>query len=106
LRALLEDIPAGVDVVVVQRASTADQLIHADELSPLVADRAGRLASLVGPRTDHPLHDPRYLRRVVPDLAERDVYVCGPGPFSTGVIDAARALGVAPSAIHHESFEL
>ncbi|HVX20626.1 MAG TPA: ferredoxin reductase family protein [Acidimicrobiales bacterium] len=106
LRALLEDLPPGVDVVVVQRASAPDGLIHHRELQELVAARRGRMVALVGPRRDHRLDSPRRLRAVVPDLASRDLYVCGPGPFSAGVASAARRLGVPPAAVHCESFEL
>ena len=47
-----------------------------------------------------------HLRRLVPDLAERDVYVCGP-PGMTAVIerDVCRC-GVPRSQIHSERFAL
>lgn len=106
LRALLDDIPAGVDVVVVQRASRPEDRIHRDELADMLSNRGGRLVDLVGSRRRHRLDDPRYLHHVVPDLATRDLYVCGPDPFSAGVVDAARRLGVPPESIHCESFEL
>jgi len=105
VRALLEDLPLGVDVVVVQRASSDADLLHHDELAALVAGRQGRLVALVGSRRAHRLDSPRYLRHVIPDVASRDVYVCGPDPFSAGVAAAAQALGATPDAIHRESFE-
>jgi predicted ferric reductase len=105
LRALLEDMAPGTDVVVLQRASSEDGLIHGSELEGMVADRKGRLVKLVGPRHRHRLDDPRYLHRLVPDLATRDLYVCGPERFSAGVVAAAGQLGVAPEAVHCESFE-
>ncbi|HWE57058.1 MAG TPA: ferredoxin reductase family protein [Acidimicrobiales bacterium] len=105
LRALLEDIPPGVDVTVVQRASTAGDMILQPELASMVQARNGRHVELVGSRRQHRMDDPRYLHRVIPDLATRDLYVCGPDRFSAGVIAAARRLGVAPESIHCESFE-
>jgi ferredoxin-NADP reductase len=105
LRALLEDLPDGVDVIVVQRASTVAGLIHHDELAAMVAARHGRLVDLVGPREHHRLDDPHYLHHLIPDVAARDLYVCGPGPFSAGVCTAARHLGVAPESIRRESFD-
>ncbi len=104
LRALLDDLPGDVDVVVVQRASNEEHLIHRRELEHMVGDRRGRLLHVVGSRSTNRLDDPRCLERVVPDLATRDLYVCGPDEFSAGVAAAARAIGVAPSAIHRESF--
>ena len=105
IRALLEDTPSEVDVVVVQRASSSDALVHHDELASMVKARRGRFVPLSGSRHQHRLDDPRYLHRVVPDLATRDLYVCGPDPFSEGVARAASALGVPAEAIHRESFE-
>ena len=105
VRALLEDLPDGVDAVVVQRASTDEELIHNDEITSLVKQRGARLVELVGPRAAHRLNDPRRLRRIIPDLASRDVFVCGPDAFSAGVVAAAQRLGVPAEAIHRESFE-
>ena len=48
VRALLEDLPAGVDVVVVVRASTPADLVHRDEVAALVRQRRGRLQEIVG----------------------------------------------------------
>jgi ferredoxin-NADP reductase len=105
LRALLEDLPRGVDVVAVQRAATGADLIHDEELRRLTQARGGRFLELVGSRREHPLQDHRHLRRLIPDLRQRDVYVCGPQGFSAGVVAAARRFGVPDAAIHHESFE-
>jgi predicted ferric reductase len=105
LRALLEDLPEHVDVVLVQRASTQEDLIHHDEMKQMVEARDGRIVKLVGPRSAHRLDDPRRLRRLIPDVSARDLYVCGPARFSAEVIRAAEALGVHPEAIHCELFE-
>jgi len=57
----------------------------------------------MGPRSQAPLNAPA-LSRLVPDIAERDVYVCGPGGFMRSFIDAAGSLGVPANHIHHEDF--
>lgn len=103
LRALLEDLPASVDVVVVVRASTVEDIVHRDEMADLVRHRGGRFHEMVGPR-----HEVRIgtsaLHRMVPDLAQRDVYVCGPGEFNDLVVSAASNLGVPRASIHEEKF--
>lgn len=105
LVALLEDMSPEVDVVVAHRASSEGDLVHRKELAQLVKARGGRLFEMAGRRRAYPLHDPRYLAQVIPDLAERDLFVCGPDGFSAGVVGAARTLGLEESAIHFESFE-
>ncbi len=103
LRAMLDDLPAHVDVAVIVRASTPDDLVHRDEVATLVERRGGQAYALVGPRRTARL-DARSLGRLLPDLARRDVYVCGPAGFSESVVSAALALGVPRDHIHHEAF--
>ena len=103
LRAMLEDLPNQTDVVVVLRASTVDDLIHRREMAELVYQRGGRLCEVVGPR--HRVRfDAHALSRIVPDIAVRDVYVCGPGGFSSEVARIARRLRVSSEQIHIEAF--
>jgi len=103
LRALLEDLPPGTDVVVVVRASTAGDLVHRAEIAELVKHHRGRLYEVLGPR--HKVRfNARTLRYVIPDIAQRDIYVCGPEPFSAAIVAAAEQLGAAPEQIHQESF--
>ena len=103
LRALLEDLPAGTDVVVIVRASSARDLIHRDEMAALASQRGGRLHEIVGSRR-RVRFGAHALQQLVPDLAVRDVYVCGPDRFSAEVIRAAWQLGAAEEQIHREAF--
>jgi ferredoxin-NADP reductase len=103
LRALLEDLPPHVDVEVVLRASTTEELVLEHEVAQLVERRGGRLHRLVGPRSAVRL-DRASLRHLVPDVAERDVYICGPDGFSSAVERAARASGTPPAQVHREAF--
>ena len=48
--------------------------------------------------------DAAALPHLVPDIAERDVFVCGPPAWIDHVVDAAREAGVPREAIHHERF--
>jgi predicted ferric reductase len=103
LRALLEDLPRDADVVVIVRASNVADVVHRAELAALVAHRGGRLHEILGSR--HKVgFSARTLRHLVPDVAGRDVYICGPAGFDTEVITAAQKLGVADDQIHVEAF--
>jgi ferredoxin-NADP reductase/DMSO/TMAO reductase YedYZ heme-binding membrane subunit len=106
IRALLQELPeAGVDVEVVLRGSRAEDLVLRDEVAEHAGRRGGRVHELVGPRERVAL-DAAALRRLVPDVARREVYVCGPGGFAQLVVSAARAAGVPRDNIHFESFSL
>ncbi len=103
LRALLEDLPKASRPVVVLRAARAEELALREEVAELVHHRRGTLHELVGSREDHPVHAAG-LAQLVPDIGERDVYVCGPQSFVTDVVTAARDLGVPKEALHYEVF--
>ncbi|WP_034608716.1 ferric reductase-like transmembrane domain-containing protein [Cellulomonas sp. URHD0024] len=102
IRALAEELlRRGHDLVVVHRAHTVEGLALAAEFTP---SPWLRYVPLAGRRTElgyDPL-DPRHLRRFVPDVAERDVFICGPDPMVSAVVRSARALGVPRTAIHRE----
>jgi ferredoxin-NADP reductase len=103
LRALLEDLPGDADVVVIVRASAVADVPHRAEIAALVKHRRGRLHELIGSRHKVRLTG-RAIGHLVPDIAERDVYICGPPGFDDEVLAAARNLGVPDGQIHTESF--
>ena len=115
LRALAEglDYQPG-DAVLLHRYT--DEPLFAHELTVLGHERGLQVVSLPGRRRfpgswlgdgipDFPtVTDADALRHWVPDVAERDVYVCGPEPWTRLVIRDLRALGVAQDHLHVESF--
>jgi predicted ferric reductase len=103
LRALLEDLPRQVNVSVVIRASTEADVVHRDEIVALVKERHGQFHEVIGAR-QMVRFDSRAIGRLVPDIADSDVYVCGPTGFSEGVINAALKLGASRDRIHQEEF--
>jgi ferredoxin-NADP reductase len=103
LRALLEDLPLTVDVSVIIRASASEDIVHRDEVAALVERRGGQFHEIIGSRHDVRF-DARALRRLVPDLADRDLYICGPDSFSAGIVATALKLGVPRDRIHQEVF--
>jgi predicted ferric reductase len=106
IRALLEELPAGV--VVIYRASTVDDLVFRGELEWLAGERGAELWYVVGARDDpgpRHLFTRRGLRDLVPDVARRDVYLCGPAGFVTSSVKLLRRLGVPRRQIHIDPFE-
>ena len=106
VRALLEEEPAG-DVVVLYRVRSENDAVLVDEVRTLVADRGGRLHLLTG-RTGEtsPPFEPDSLVALVPDITERDVYVCGPPAMTSTVLSALRRLKVPQQQVHAERFGL
>jgi predicted ferric reductase len=106
VRALLEEEPAG-DIVVLYRVRSEDDAVLVDEVRTLVADRGGRLHLLTGRRGEgSPPFEPDSLRALVPDITERDVYVCGPPAMTSAVLSALHSLKVPHLQVHAERFGL
>ena len=63
-------------------------------------------ALLAPPRTGRveDVSDADALRWWVPDLAEHDVFVCGPTPWAEAVRRSALAAGLPPDQLHEEAF--
>jgi len=103
IRALLEDLPTSTKVTVILRASSVEELVHRAEVTQLVHDRGGKLHEVVGSRKKAHL-DGQLLRKLVGNLNNTDIYVCGPPGFSAGVTDNLLRLGARNERIHHEAF--
>ncbi len=103
IRALLEDLPPKTKVTVILRASKVEDLVHRAEMTQLVNDRGGDIHEVVGSRKKVHL-DFQMLRKLVGNLNNTDVYVCGPPGFSAGVTDSLIRLGARRERIHHEAF--
>ena len=104
IRALLEDMPgAPGDIAVVYRTARAADVILRDELDELAGRRGAEIHYLVGePRP--PSGDD--LRALVPDIADRDVFVCGPPEMTRATRATLRRSGVPNRQITTESFSL
>jgi predicted ferric reductase len=107
LRALLEDMPGPRGTItLIYRASRWEDIVFGDELDALVKARGARLHYLIGRRSElrrDPL-EARSLHRLVPDIAEREIYICGPEGMIKRVQRSLRALRVSSTHIHEEHF--
>jgi len=112
LRALAEGMSyAPGEAVLLYRF--ADRPLFERELRLLVAERGLGLIWLPGHRRAPrswlgagvgPADDVAALRYWVPDVAERDVYVCGPEAWAEDVRRTTEAAGLSPDRFHVESF--
>ncbi|WP_238598309.1 ferredoxin reductase family protein [Saccharothrix sp. ALI-22-I] len=106
IRSLLEEHTPG-DFVVLYRVRDERDAVLLDELRQLVAARRGRLHLLTG-RTGQGVRpfEPEALHRLVPDITERDVYVCGPPAMTSAVLSGLRQLKVPNLQVHAEKFSM
>ncbi|HEY2224720.1 ferredoxin reductase family protein [Actinomycetospora sp.] len=109
LRALAEELDG--DVVVLHRFAT--EPLFSREFAVLAGERRLGLVPLPGRRRGPdswlgtgvgPVDDLTALRSRVPDIAERDVYLCGPTPWTRLVHRTLLAAGTSADRIHTETF--
>jgi predicted ferric reductase len=108
VRALLEE-SAGSVIVLYRVANPADAVLLA-ELQALAHARSAHLHLLTGrtgagnpPNTPF---EPHNLAALVPDLTDRDVFVCGPPAMTDAVLRSLRTLNVPRQQVHAEKFSL
>jgi predicted ferric reductase len=111
IRALAEGLEyAPGDAVLLQRCT--DEPLFGAELAVLARERGLQTLALPGRRTSPgsvfgPLAGPdelAALHRWVPDVAERNVFLCGPTAWTDGVERLLAAAGVPADHVHTESF--
>jgi predicted ferric reductase len=116
IRALIESLAAaGRDIVLLYSVKTANDLVFASELRALTAqchfilsrDTENPESTETGETTvgyEHGRIDLRMLARLVPDVQDREVFICGPQPMMKAVAATLGALQVRESSIHYEQF--
>lgn len=113
LRALLESTPfAPGQATVLLRGRSADELFLGEEILELCRKRGATLFHLTGPRSENPQSawlpasaGATRLRDYVPDIADADVYICGPSAWARNVLADAKSSGVREEQLHYERFD-
>lgn len=113
LRALLESTPSAPgQATVLLRGRSEEELFLGDEILELCRKRGVTLFHLIGPRSAYPgsawlpaSASNTRLRDYVPDIANADVYVCGPSVWARQVLAEAKSAGVREEQLHYERFD-
>ncbi|MBO0517656.1 ferredoxin reductase family protein [Streptomyces beijiangensis] len=106
MRVLYETLPAGPgELTLLYRAHNAAQLVLRDELEEIAHRRQAALHYLLGPSDSSfdPLA-PQALRNLIPDLADHDVFLCGPPGMAAAATASLAKAGVPADRIHSEQF--
>ena len=112
LRALAEGLEYAPGEAILLQRYTAEPLF-AREMEVLAAERGLHVlhlpglrrtpSSVLGPAA-HGMPELIALRRWIPDLVERDVFLCGPSAWTEGIDRLVRSAGVPADRVHTESF--
>ncbi|MBH0130768.1 ferredoxin reductase family protein [Salinibacterium sp. NK8237] len=114
VRALLEQASFDPgDATVLLRASTPDEAYHWDEVRAIAAAKGAAFYTMIGNRSRTTsswisaadVDRGVTLATIFPDLADSDVYLCGPTPWLDLVEAEVRAAGLRSHQIHSERFD-
>ena len=111
LRPLAEDLlKQHKDVVLVYAAKNLKNLIFKKELEGLSRDK-GLKTHLVLSQDFAPPHqqgrlDKEMIMRLVPDIKDREIYLCGPQGLTRALLKELKQLSLASSLLHYEKFSL
>ncbi|WP_433207308.1 ferredoxin reductase family protein [Dactylosporangium sp. CS-047395] len=106
IRSLLEELSGSI--IVLYRVRSESEATLSTELRDLARAKGAQLMLVVG-RTrdsDPPPLSPDHLLKIVPDIKQRDVYVCGPTAMTNAVLASLRKLGVPKTQQHAEIFAM
>ncbi|MFD9736990.1 ferric reductase-like transmembrane domain-containing protein [Umezawaea sp. NPDC059074] len=108
IRALLEELRG--HVVVLYRVSNPDDAVLMNEMRALAHARGVVLHLLAGPSSRPtprgPILGPHSIIGMIPDVRDRDVFVCGPPAMTNAVMDSLRELKVPKQQVHAERFSM
>ncbi|MFG1661417.1 ferric reductase-like transmembrane domain-containing protein [Micromonospora chersina] len=100
IRALLEEM--GGSLVVMYRVRSEADASLLGELRNIAHDRGAQLHVLAGP--DAPSFTAHTFATLVPDVINRDVFVCGPPSMTAAAVKGLHDLGIPRSQVHWERF--
>jgi len=109
LRTLFEELSESADVTLLYRVVSRRDIIFEEELREVERRRGATLHLLIGDhctRKGATLLGPENLAKLVPGIADRDVYICGPAAMMDATRRALDQLGVPEEQIHNERFAL
>lgn len=114
VRAFLEDSKLAIgETTILLRASSPEETYLWDEIYELAARKGATVYTMIGrrartgrgwmtqPDNDRGVH----LTSIFPDLANSDLYLCGPTAWLELVEDEARAAGLPQQQLHTERFD-
>lgn len=110
LRSLTEELAGTTELTLIYSARTKADAVLIDELKAIQTDRAYKLIEIYAEEriagAEYGRLDQASLDRLVPDLKDSDVFLCGPPAMMTAVRAALAKSGLPKNQLHWERFAL
>lgn len=109
----LYDLGADCDVLLIHSQRQPDEIAYRNEIDWMARQLPGvnirYVCTGADPRDPSVMYgrmDSTLLRKLAPDLARREVFICGPDPYRADMNAAALAAGCHAGRIHQETFKV
>jgi predicted ferric reductase len=112
IRSLVEDLAEQKkDIVLLYGNRSEKDIAFAEELTRLAdAHKSFKMVNILSDQPDFlgekGIIDVEKIKRLVPDLLEREIFLCGPVLMMDAIVSTLRSLGVSEELIHYEKFAL
>ncbi|MFA6161153.1 MAG: ferric reductase-like transmembrane domain-containing protein [Patescibacteria group bacterium] len=111
VRAIVEElVQKNKDAILLYASRMASATVFKDELDKMAKASNFKVQYVMSDDPQWPgekgFIDKEKIQHLVPDLLEREVYLCGPASMMTVILKALHSLGVSKSQIHFEKFSL
>lgn len=111
IRSLMEEmLEKGKDVTLLYGNRTENDIVFKKELEELSKKYGARITHIISHDESHAGEkgtiDKEKISRLVPDIASREVFLCGPALMMESVIKHLKELGTESQLIHYEKFVL
>jgi len=105
IRALAESLSQkNRDAILLYGNKTENDIVFKDELQNLAPQGHYVLSEKTNGNFESGYIDEAKIKKFVPDLKERDIYICGPVGMMSAVTSILKNLGISKSQIHFEKF--
>lgn len=103
LRAIMEEFPSNTKIDILYRASSESELVLRKELDEIASKVGAKAHYLVGSRSTHTMSY-EYLKEILPNFQDAEVFVCGPEGLVSAVKAATKRAGIPKNRFHDEAF--
>jgi predicted ferric reductase len=111
IRSLLESLgPKRKDMVLLYSNKTRADIMLGDELAELSKQHGFKIVNILADEQvagfENGRLDGEMIKRLVPDVLEREAFLCGPPPMTQALRGALKDMGLASQFVHYEKFAL
>ncbi len=110
IRSMIEQIAEEHELMLLYANKKTTDIIFKKELEELKTQHGFSLHHVLSDQPDYEGEkgriDKEKLLRLVKDIKEREIYICGPVPMMDGIIKILKEIGVKREQVHFEKFSL